>query len=182
MAEPAEPLDLSDDERKRKILWEKGKGVGCTLGGAFIVLVFFIPMIQDALHNLVPSSGTKLSKMPVIGSLFTRPSLEKLDRAFVGAFAIYLCVMYVWRNIILLWMTDDESDGLRYRKFLTFLGVILLLADAVLMYAAITGMSWGSATFSAVGILFTIVYLGVLITISVVSARIKLAIKKLEEK
>lgn len=183
MPDPTPPPELSPEEKERRqhLLAEKLKSLGWLGFALFIAAVVFLPLTADAFRTLVPSAGTKLSKLPLVGSFFNTPSFEKIDRAYVGAIAIYLAVMTTWTRIQMMWKTDDRTDGERFRMLVTTLGIVLLVADLALFYCAIAEVTWSDVKFSWIGLLLAIVYGGVLLWTASVSARIKLRIKKLEE-
>jgi hypothetical protein len=178
------PPDPEAVERKRKLAFAKVKNVGFFVAVGGVLVAICLPMTAGAARDLLPSLGTKLSKVAVIGGLFSGPSLAKVDVAYVAAAVIYVVVLYFWRELLSLWLDPDTATDFNegpYKALVTVCGVLVLAIDGALMYVAVATLNWGTLTFSFVALLFTLTYVVGLIFASLVSMRLKKDIKKLEE-
>ena len=183
----ATSLPVSDPdtvERKRKLHFAKAKLVACYSAIGFVVIVLVLPLTTEAVRTFMPSFGTKLSKTPVIGTLFSGPSMAKVDGAYIAAAVIYIIVLYFWRELLALWLDPDATTDFHeapYKVVVTVGGILILLIDGILMYVAIANLNWGKVTFSFVALMFTLTYLVGLVFASLVAMRLRKQIKKLED-
>lgn len=177
-------LDPEVVERKRKLAFAKVK-YGVWIGTSVVVFfVVIMPLTSEAARTIFPFFGTKLSKAPVIGPLFSGQSMAKVDIAYVVAGIIYVVVLYFWRELLFLWLVPDASSGFNegpYRTVVTLSSILVLIIDGILVYVAVAALNWGTVTFSFVALLFTLTYLVGLVFASLVSMRLKKEIKQLEE-
>lgn len=176
--------DAEAADRRRRVLLAKLKyGAWVALTGVVLVALC-LPLTAEALRGLLPNLGTKLSKLAVIGGLFSGRSMAKLDAAYVAAAAVYAVVLFFWRELLALWLDPEAATDFHegpYRALVTVCGLLVLAIDGALMYIAIASLNWGAVTFSLVSLLFTLTYVIGLVFASLVSMRLKKDIKKREE-
>jgi hypothetical protein len=96
------------------------------------------------------------------------------------AILLMVAVCWLWTKLIRAILGDDkyfERSGWRpeaYRTFITVLAVVIAGGDAILFYYAVSITDWGEvgglAFFPLIG---TVIYLGVLVFISLVSVHLE---------
>lgn len=179
-----DPTDPEQVERKRRVTFAKLQYGAWLVAVGFVLVSLCLPLTAEAIRSVVPTFATKLSKTPLLGMLFSGPSMAKLDGAYVAACAIYFVVLYLWRELLALWLDPEASTEFEegpYRLLISVSGVAMLVVDGVLMYLGIASSNWGQASFSFVALLFTITYVIALVFASLVSMRLHKKIQKREE-
>ena len=148
-----------------------------TLTKVFLGVVY-ISVIADGLRMLVPALAQKIHQLPMLSDLKSFEGTHKLDLAPFMAFFMALGVWYLWERILIFWLggdfeeEQDNWDSENEGALVLYLGFVILGADILLFYVAMTYSGWGDSQFSFAALLATIAYVGVLIFVSYVSIRL----------
>ena len=139
--------------------------------------VIYISVMADGLRTLIPALGQKLYQLPLLGELKHYEGTHRLDLAPFMAFLIAIAVFYLWERILSFWLGAEYDDGPHWDsekegELVLKLGYVLLGADILLFYSAMTAAGWGESVFSFSALLATISYIGVMIFVSYVSIRL----------
>jgi len=93
-------------------------------------------------------------------------------------------VWYLWVVNLRAYLGDEDVfnhsgwNPETYRRFVLRLGVVVLGADAILFYIAITQQGWSGNRFSFTALVATVIYLAVIIFVSFVSVNLERPLKE----
>lgn len=166
-------------------MWPKVKYWAWEIVTKALLGMVYIAVISEGLRLLVPALGTRIWKaIPWLRFLRDYEDTYRLDLAPILAIFVLIAVWYLWDKILQVFLHTDEAvatEGFNprpYRILVWTLGGIILCADAILFYTAMTHVSWRGTMFSFSALLATIAYLAVLVFISFVSLSLRNDLKK----
>ncbi len=140
------------------------------IAAKFVLGLIYLAVISEGLRALAPPLGQKLYKLPFFSFLQDFEATYRLDLAPFFAFFLLVAVFVLWRRIIEVWLSgQDPSQWTREQQLVVALGCVILGADAVLFYFAMTQMGWGASVFSFSALVASAAYVGVLIFVSWIS-------------
>ena len=155
----------------------------CVLG------VIYVAVIAEGLRQLMPPLGQRLHKVvPFLADLKNYEGTYKLDLAPFLSLFILIGVFDLWERLIVVYLRDSKPDSTypwHPSKFMTFvlhLGLVLIGADAILFYLAMSQAGWGSSFISFSALIAVVAYGAVLVFVSFMSARLSYAVKILKNK
>lgn len=129
--------------------------------------VIYLAVISEGLRVLIPALGQKLYKLPGLSSLQDYEATHRLDLAPFFAVFLLVAVFVLWHRIVELWLSGEEFSRLaKEHQLVVGMGCMILGADAVLFYLAMTQMTWGGGGLSFSALVATGAYVGVLIFVS----------------
>jgi len=146
--------------------------------------MIYVAVISEGLRFLVPALGQKLWKLPGLRMLKDYEDTYRLDLAPILSIFVLIAVWYLWDKILQVWLHSDRvfvAEGFNpqaYRTLVLMLGCVILAADAVLFYTAMTHVGWRGTVFSVSALLATAAYLAVLVFVSFVSINLRNDLKK----
>jgi hypothetical protein len=143
--------------------------------------VIYWSVIAEGLRFLVPFLGQRLSKLPIPG--FSRLAdfewTHRLDLANAMSVFLFIAMWNLWGLLLKAWLGTSEVfqksgwDAETYKTIVLTLGVVVLGADGVLFYIAMTQMGWAGTRFSLSALLATCMWVAVLVFVKLVSINLE---------
>lgn len=148
-------------------------------GLSIVVLgITYWAVISEGLRVLLPTLGQRLSKLPIPGFSYfgSFEATFRLDLAHGLSIFLFIAMWSLWGLILRYWLGSDLhfrnsgwEDPEAYKRIVLVLGVVILLADALLFYIAMTQMSWSGSNFSFVALIASAGYVAILVFVKLVS-------------
>jgi hypothetical protein len=155
-----------------KLLWAFAVYWGWQIATKLILGLIYLAVISEGLRVLIPALGQKLYKLPGLSPLQDFEGTYRLDLAPFFALFLLVAVFVLWGRIIEVVVSDrDPSLWTTEERFLFVLGCVILGADAILFFFAMTQMGWGSG-FTLSALVATAAYVGVLVFVSWMSVHL----------
>jgi hypothetical protein len=175
---------------------------GRLVKAVFLVLLWFLWLMTEASFGLMTANivaegtrilftpwGKKLHMMPGLGGLKQYEGWHQVDGALVFAVFTMIVMLVCWSFFFhrVLKAKKQWSQLLDCGELFSGIGeriamisgAVLSLADAVLFYAAMNEMSWGTGWFSLTSLLATAAYCSLVVLCAFVSAQLSHKIKNL---
>lgn len=139
----------------------------------FILGLIYLAVISEGLRALIPPLGQKIYKLPLLSFLKDYEATYRLDLAPFFALFLLVAVFVLWRRIIVVWLSyEDAWLWSQEDRLVVGLGCLILGADSVLFYYAMTQMGWGNSVFSFSAFVAAGAYVGVLVFVSYMSVKL----------
>lgn len=151
-----------------------------------ILGIIYWTVISEGLRLLLPVLGQRIHKVPIPGfSYFDRfEATHRLDLAHGLSIFLFIAMWKLWALILEDRLGSDQhfrdsgwEDTDAYKSLVLLLGRVILGADAVLFYIAMTQMGWSGSAFSIPAIIASISYVAVLVFVKLVSINLAKKVK-----
>lgn len=148
--------------------------------------MIYLAVIAEGFRLLMPPLGQRLYKLPGLGWTRDYEATYRLDLANFFSIFMLIAVWYLWGMILCFWLEVDPfsdkptTNTDRHKAVVVVLGVVVLVADACLFYAAMTQMGWTGATFSFTAVVATAAYLAVIVFVTYVGINLRKNIADIE--
>lgn len=151
-----------------------------------IIGLIYCVLISEGLRYLFPALAQRLYKLPIPGLSYLRDyeAFYRLDLAHLFSIFLFIAVWYLWVVNLRAYLGDADVfnrsgwNPEAYRRFVLRLGVVVLGADAILFYIAITQQGWFGNRFSFTALVATVIYVAVIIFVSFVSVNLERPLKE----
>ena len=151
---------------------------GYEIAVCLVIGPLYMFTIAEGLRMRMPSLAQKLHKLPFLSPLGRYQESKKLDFAIFMAVILFFGVWLLWKKVLLCMLDpdafrDSRWDPAAHKRLILSLGVVILGADAFLMYTGLVEMGWGESSFSLSAVLITAAYVAGIIAVSFFSLLLK---------
>lgn len=126
----------------------------------------YYALTSEGLRYSFSTLGLKVHKLLPIGALRSSTFWSKLDLAHVFSLVMLVAVCFSAKKLLAKILLPDAPtvwDSEAYTRVLTIFGIIVLGADAIFFYIALSTMTWGEVSLSFKSLLLTAAYVACLV-------------------
>lgn len=147
----------------------------------FSLGIIYWTIISEGLRLLMPVLGQKLHKasLPGFSYLDRFEATYRLDLAHGLAVFLFIATWNLWGMVLKSMLGSDEHfrrygwNPQAFKRVVMVLGKVILCADAILFYIAMTQMGWSGTVFSIPALIATAGYVAILVFVKLVSVNLE---------
>ncbi len=135
----------------------------------FAILYAFL--LSEGLRLIFAATARKLHTIPFLSWMKGYEDLHRIDLAMVLAAVLMFVILYVWERLLELMIFEKENlleaaNEDRESSLFLYVGIVILICDAVIFYASIVSLSWGGAKFSFTALVATAMWVGIVLVLA----------------
>jgi hypothetical protein len=135
----------------------------------FAILYAFL--LSEGLRLIFAATARKLHTIPFLSWMKFYEDLHRIDLAMILAAVLMFVILYVWERLLELMIFEKENlleaaNDDRESSLFLYVGIVILVCDAVIFYASIVSLSWGGAKFSFTALIATAMWVGIVLVLA----------------